>query len=392
MQSAYLSTTSVIPGTIPELFRAFFHGNIPRSYNEKLKSADDPTYNNTKIYSYNRAKMLVELIKNLGTENDDSYKKFVEGYQYTFLDIQNVGEISIYRIISPDALPEKEFPGETRKLLAINNEIFNRFFGGFSIKFTFQKTIGSYTYITAGEYETKINELLSRIAISQESPILAENVQSYVEFFAGHFIMYIIDRINERNEEISSFLVNLQADIIRLEKEEKTEAKKSETQEKIDETVVLNNELENNILQAKALSIIYPLYRMLTEQDIEKLLELRYNKKIKRILDSIDNVDLLTHILTLLVDLGVSETIAYLQTCRNSQEVIMESEMMQDARHEYYFNLERLRFKPILEAGSVQCRRCNSRDVVIVPVQTRSADEPMTNMAKCHGCGNQWRG
>lgn len=38
-----------------------------------------------------------------------------------------------------------------------------------------------------------------------------------------------------------------------------------------------------------------------------------------------------------------------------------------------------------------KCRRCNSRSCSYYEVQTRSADEPMTQFINCLDCGNRWR-
>lgn len=49
-----------------------------------------------------------------------------------------------------------------------------------------------------------------------------------------------------------------------------------------------------------------------------------------------------------------------------------------------------LRTPPEVEEGVLQCKKCKSRKVVSYQVQTRSADEPMTTVAKCYRCGIGW--
>lgn len=44
-----------------------------------------------------------------------------------------------------------------------------------------------------------------------------------------------------------------------------------------------------------------------------------------------------------------------------------------------------------LQSGLFVCRKCRSGDTEYVQMQTRSADEPMTNFHWCNGCGNRWR-
>lgn len=46
--------------------------------------------------------------------------------------------------------------------------------------------------------------------------------------------------------------------------------------------------------------------------------------------------------------------------------------------------------KPEVEEGVLQCRRCNSRRVLSYQTQARSADEPMTTVAKCSQCSCTW--
>lgn len=43
------------------------------------------------------------------------------------------------------------------------------------------------------------------------------------------------------------------------------------------------------------------------------------------------------------------------------------------------------------ESGLFQCRKCKSRNTTYYSLQTRSADEPMTNFITCKNCGNRWK-
>lgn len=43
------------------------------------------------------------------------------------------------------------------------------------------------------------------------------------------------------------------------------------------------------------------------------------------------------------------------------------------------------------ESGLYQCGKCKSRSTVFFSLQTRSADEPMTNYITCNKCGNKWK-
>ena len=47
--------------------------------------------------------------------------------------------------------------------------------------------------------------------------------------------------------------------------------------------------------------------------------------------------------------------------------------------------------KPEAMTDVFKCRKCNSRSCSYYEVQTRSADEPMTQFINCLNCGNRWR-
>ena len=44
-----------------------------------------------------------------------------------------------------------------------------------------------------------------------------------------------------------------------------------------------------------------------------------------------------------------------------------------------------------IEDGIFQCRKCKSRKTTYYSLQTRSADEPMTNFITCLECKNRWK-
>jgi len=41
--------------------------------------------------------------------------------------------------------------------------------------------------------------------------------------------------------------------------------------------------------------------------------------------------------------------------------------------------------------GIEQCGKCKSMKTTYYSMQTRSADEPMTNFFTCHNCGKHWK-
>ena len=48
-------------------------------------------------------------------------------------------------------------------------------------------------------------------------------------------------------------------------------------------------------------------------------------------------------------------------------------------------------YKPEAMTDQFKCRKCNSRSCSYYEVQTRSADEPMTQFISCLDCGSRWR-
>jgi len=47
--------------------------------------------------------------------------------------------------------------------------------------------------------------------------------------------------------------------------------------------------------------------------------------------------------------------------------------------------------KPQAMTDQFKCRKCSSRSCSYYEVQTRSADEPMTQFVSCLDCGNRWK-
>ena len=56
------------------------------------------------------------------------------------------------------------------------------------------------------------------------------------------------------------------------------------------------------------------------------------------------------------------------------------------------------RWKPVIyetdetdKEGIFQCKKCHSKKTTYYSLQTRSADEPMTNFITCLNCNNRWK-
>lgn len=63
-----------------------------------------------------------------------------------------------------------------------------------------------------------------------------------------------------------------------------------------------------------------------------------------------------------------------------------------------YKNYNKERWKPVIHEtklnsndGIFQCKKCKSKKTTYYSLQTRSADEPMTNFITCLNCNNRWK-
>ena len=60
-------------------------------------------------------------------------------------------------------------------------------------------------------------------------------------------------------------------------------------------------------------------------------------------------------------------------------------------------DIDEVKWKPVVfiddnvEDGIFKCSKCSSRKTTYYSLQTRSADEPMTNFITCIPCGNRWK-
>ena len=61
-----------------------------------------------------------------------------------------------------------------------------------------------------------------------------------------------------------------------------------------------------------------------------------------------------------------------------------------------FYDINTKKWDPVIHQnddndGIFQCRKCKSKKTTYYSLQTRSADEPMTNFITCLGCGNRWK-
>jgi DNA-directed RNA polymerase subunit M/transcription elongation factor TFIIS len=65
-------------------------------------------------------------------------------------------------------------------------------------------------------------------------------------------------------------------------------------------------------------------------------------------------------------------------------------QMLYEVRSKY-FELYQQRIVSDAKEGFFKCGKCKSKLTDVTPMQTRSADEPMTLIINCMNCGNHWR-
>ena len=63
---------------------------------------------------------------------------------------------------------------------------------------------------------------------------------------------------------------------------------------------------------------------------------------------------------------------------------------MEAAHMSELMELRSLTEKPDVKEGMYKCPRCGSKRTLSYQKQTRSADEPMTDIIKCTECPNKW--
>jgi DNA-directed RNA polymerase subunit M/transcription elongation factor TFIIS len=65
--------------------------------------------------------------------------------------------------------------------------------------------------------------------------------------------------------------------------------------------------------------------------------------------------------------------------------------MFNDSREKYLMTFKLNTSEILIEEGIDTCGKCSKSRTTRVQLQTRGADEPMTNFVRCVNCGNRWR-
>jgi len=156
----------------------------------------------------------------------------------------------------------------------------------------------------------------------------------------------------------------------------------------------INKELNDKIISRE---IEKSIYNYCVKLAIEKNIKRRWNNTIFRnlylskcrsiysnITDSyIHNVEFKKKILSKEIDAKSIAELSSYDIFPENWKILLDEKM----------RIDKLKFelKPEAMTDVFKCRKCNSRSCSYYEVQTRSADEPMTQFIDCLNCGNRWR-
>ena len=156
----------------------------------------------------------------------------------------------------------------------------------------------------------------------------------------------------------------------------------------------INKELDNESISRRIEKSIYNYCINLSkEKNIKRkwdnvIFKNLYLSKIRSIYSNISdcyiqNKNLKIKILNKKIDIkNIANLSSYDIFPENWKELIDEKMKRDKLKYE---------LKPEAMTDVFKCRKCNSRSCSYYEVQTRSADEPMTQFINCLNCGNRWR-
>lgn len=119
------------------------------------------------------------------------------------------------------------------------------------------------------------------------------------------------------------------------------------------------------------------------------------SKEIDKIIDSghIKNKEDIIEITSLIDNLGIKKTITYLEENKDVDFITLmkNSPIFNEARRKYFLEAtNHLRSFANMIEGIYTCPKCGSKKTNTIQKQTRSSDEPTTEINSCV-CGNVWR-
>lgn len=91
------------------------------------------------------------------------------------------------------------------------------------------------------------------------------------------------------------------------------------------------------------------------------------------------------------------EIFDYLENHDYKTKVLNKEILSKDMGFIHYKEIDPEQWKPVVyenesdSEGIFKCMKCKSQKTTYYSLQTRSADEPMTNFITCLNCGNRWK-
>lgn len=142
-------------------------------------------------------------------------------------------------------------------------------------------------------------------------------------------------------------------------------------------------------LQQSLSSIDLGENRRLSSEQIKTLLSLKFPNENKIITK--ENPQLLIDIIDLLRRLPFQKVVTYLENAKNPSEAVLNSPLLENERERVRLELDNMQTRIQAEKGEHVCDKCHSREVLVIHKQLRGADEPMSSLIRCLGCGKGWR-
>jgi DNA-directed RNA polymerase subunit M/transcription elongation factor TFIIS len=144
-------------------------------------------------------------------------------------------------------------------------------------------------------------------------------------------------------------------------------------------------------LLSRALAAV-PIYgdRRLSQEEYNTLNNLYFPDGTKMLILP-DQAEFVVFVISLLRQLPFVEVINYLQGQKDRKSAILQSPLLRDEAERARIELDNVQKNVEVEEGVYQCMECGSRKTSSIHKQIRSADEPMSILVTCKGCGKGWR-
>lgn len=139
---------------------------------------------------------------------------------------------------------------------------------------------------------------------------------------------------------------------------------------------VLNTKFNNDMISKKYETALYKMCETISKQTNTNI-EVVYNKEVYDKLGEIMNAEEKEQ------RIKITSDIFKVRTGTNSV-------FFEPFKNKRDIENDRMLNPPEVKQGIFQCRKCKSKRTWSYQLQTRSADEPMTNFVTCVECKNRW--